>query len=80
MVDGLKINIKNGRFLYNDAFSVSYKSKGVEFNATQLKLNLFWLQCSGVCIDNLSAKSIKLTLPPSKNNDEEASKPLEKIK
>ena len=79
MVDGLKININNGRFLYNDAFSVNYKSKGIEFNATQLKINLFWLQCNGLCIDNLSAKSIKLTLPPSKNNNEEASKPLEKI-
>ena len=79
-VDGLSIDIKNGRFLYNDAFNVRFNSNGLDFNAQQLKLDLFWWQCDGICIDNLSAKSIKLTLPPSAPSEEEApTEPLEKI-
>jgi translocation and assembly module TamB len=79
-VDGLNIDIKNGRFLYNDAFNVSFTNNGLDFNAQQLKLDLYWWQCDGVCIDNVSAKSIKLTLPQSPVGKDEATiEPLEKI-
>ena len=80
LVDGLNIDIKNGRFLYNDVFNVRYNNNGVDFNAQQLKLNLFWWQCDGICIDNLSANTIALTLEQSpKAVAEEPSEPLTKI-
>jgi translocation and assembly module TamB len=80
MVEGLNIELKNGRFIYNDAFNVSFKSNGLVFNAEQMKLNLFWWQCDGLCIDNLSAKKIKLVLPSNQTDEETApSEPLNKI-
>ncbi|WP_076924412.1 translocation/assembly module TamB domain-containing protein [Pseudoalteromonas sp. EB27] len=79
-VDGLHIEIKDGRFIYNDAFNVRFTSNGLDFNAQQLKIDLFWWQCDGICIDNLSAKSIDLTLPKTAESQEEApTEPLEKI-
>ena len=79
-VDGLHIEIKDGRFIYNDAFNVRFTSNGLDFNAQQLKIDLFWWQCDGICIDNLSAKSINLTLPKTADSQEEAAaEPLEKI-
>ncbi|KTD89793.1 autotransporter assembly complex protein TamB [Pseudoalteromonas sp. H71] len=80
VVDGLHIEIKDGRFIYNDAFNVNFKNKGLDFKAQQLKIDLFWWQCDGICIDNLSAKSIKLSLPKTAQiQDETPSEPLEKI-
>ncbi|MDN3396633.1 MULTISPECIES: translocation/assembly module TamB domain-containing protein [unclassified Pseudoalteromonas] len=80
LVDGLTIEIKNGRFLYNDAFNLQFDQNGVSVNAQQLKIDLFWWQCDGICIDNLSAKSIKLTLPKSaENKDDTPTEALEKI-
>ncbi|WP_166420274.1 translocation/assembly module TamB domain-containing protein [Pseudoalteromonas sp. Z1A8] len=79
-VDGLHIEIKNGRFIYNDAFNVRFTNNGLDFNAQQLKIDLFWWQCDGICIDNLSAKSINLTLPKTAESQEEAAaEPLEKV-
>jgi translocation and assembly module TamB len=79
-VDGLHIEIKDGRFIYNDAFNVHFKNNGLDFKAQQIKIDLFWWQCDGVCIDNLSAKSIKLSLPKTAQiQDETPSEPLEKI-
>lgn len=79
-VDGLHIEIKDGRFIYNDAFNVRFASNGLDFNAQQLKIDLFWWQCDGICIDNLSAKSINLTLPKTAESQEAAAaEPLEKI-
>lgn len=79
-VDGLTIEIKNGRFLYNDAFNVRFEQNGLGVNAQQLKIDLFWWQCNGLCIDNLSAKSIKLTLPQSaENKNDTPTAALEKI-
>ncbi|MBQ4800669.1 translocation/assembly module TamB [Pseudoalteromonas sp. MMG006] len=79
-VDGLHIEIKDGRFIYNDAFNVRFENNGLVFNAQQLKIDLFWWQCDGICIENLSAKSIKLTLPKTvEAQDETPSEPLEKI-
>ena len=80
VVDGLHIEIKDGRFIYNDAFNVNFKNNGLDFKAQQLKIDLFWWQCDGICIDNLSAKSIKLSLPKTAQiQDETPSEPLEKI-
>ncbi|ASM49513.1 hypothetical protein PESP_a1390 [Pseudoalteromonas espejiana DSM 9414] len=80
MVDGLNIEIKQGRFLYNNPFNVSFKNQTTDFKAQQLKIDLFWWQCDGVCIDNLSARSIKLVLANTTNNEEETpSEPLAKI-
>ncbi|WP_394191526.1 translocation/assembly module TamB domain-containing protein [Pseudoalteromonas atlantica] len=62
LVDGLSINIKDGRFLYNDAFDVDYKSPSLNFTAKQLKLDLYWWHCDGLCIENLSAKAINLNI------------------
>ena len=79
-VDGLHIEIKDGRFIYNDAFNVRFTNNGLDFNAQQLKIDLFWWQCDGICIDNISAKSINLTLPKSADSQEKAAaEPLEKI-
>ena len=79
-VDGLNIDIKNGRFLYNDTFNVRFKNDGLDFNAQQLKLNLFWWQCDGICIDNFSAKSIDLTLLNTTESQEQIpAQTLEKI-
>ncbi|WP_350633984.1 hypothetical protein, partial [Pseudoalteromonas sp. 2-MNA-CIBAN-0060] len=53
---------------------------GLDFNAKQLKIDFFWWQCDGICIDNLSAKSINLTLTKTAESQEEAAaEPLEKI-
>ena len=80
LVDGLTIEIKNGRFLYNDAFNLQFDQNGLSVNARQLKIDLFWWQCDGICIDNLSAKSIKLTLPKSaENKDDTPTEALEQI-
>lgn len=80
IVDGLHIEIKNGRFVYNDAFNVRFTRNGLDFNAQQLRIDLFWWHCDGICIDNLSAKSINLTLPKTAEAQEEpSSEPLEKI-
>ena len=63
LVDGLQITIKNGRFLYNDSFDVEYKKAGLDFEAKNLKIDLFWWGCNGVCIENISAQRIALVLP-----------------
>ncbi|MFP3448807.1 hypothetical protein, partial [Pseudomonas sp. SIMBA_067] len=43
-------------------------------------LDLFWWHCDGMCIDNLSARSIKLNLPASSSNSPDTSnEPLEQI-
>ena len=67
LVDGLKINLPSGCFLYNDAFDISYDKQGLKFSAKQLKIDLYWWGCDGVCVDNLSAQTIdlKLDTPPS---------------
>jgi translocation and assembly module TamB len=78
LVDGLKIEIKNWRFLYNDAFNLRFERDGLLLDAQQLKLDLFWWHCDGMCIDNLSARSIKLNLPASSSNSPDtSSEPLE---
>ncbi len=80
LVDGLKIEIKNGRFLYNDAFNLRFERDGLLLNAQQLKLDLFWWHCDGMCIDNLSARSITLNLPASSSNSPDTpSEQLEQI-
>ncbi|BDF94740.1 translocation/assembly module TamB domain-containing protein [Pseudoalteromonas sp. KAN5] len=63
LVDGLRIDIKNGRFLYNDSFDVRFQSDGLDFNAKNLKLDLYWWGCEGICIENMSAQAISLKLP-----------------
>ncbi|WP_404340460.1 translocation/assembly module TamB domain-containing protein [Pseudoalteromonas mariniglutinosa] len=67
LVDGLTVNLEEGRFLYNDAFDIDYHQNGLSFSATQLKIDLYWWQCQGLCLDNLSARSVALTLPASDN-------------
>ncbi|WP_212746532.1 hypothetical protein, partial [Pseudoalteromonas sp. S185] len=62
MVDGLHIEIEKGRFLYNNPFNVSFKNQSTDFKAQQLKIDLFWWQCDGLCIENVSARSVKLAL------------------
>ncbi|MBQ4831660.1 translocation/assembly module TamB domain-containing protein [Pseudoalteromonas sp. MMG010] len=80
LVAGLHIELKNGRFIYNDEFNITYRNNGIDFNAQQLKLNLYFLQCDGLCIDNLSAQSIALTLPKTaQTSDDTVTAPLEKI-
>ena len=65
LVDGLQVTIKNGRFLYNDSFDVEFKKDGLDFKAKNLKVDLFWWGCNGICIENISAQSIALVLPQS---------------
>lgn len=62
LVDGLAINIKNGRFLYNDTFDITYRSPSLDFTAEQLKLDLYWWHCDGVCVENFSAKTVALNI------------------
>ena len=62
LVDGLKINVPSGRFLYNDAFDVHFENQGIKLDAKQLKIDLFWWRCDGICLDNLSAQSIDLSI------------------
>ncbi|MEM7389425.1 MAG: translocation/assembly module TamB, partial [Pseudomonadota bacterium] len=62
LVDGLKINLPSGRFLYNDAFDVHFENQGIKLEAKQLKIDLFWWRCDGICLDNLSAQSIDLSI------------------
>ena len=67
-------------FLYNDAFNFRFERDGLLLDAQQLKLDLFWWHCDGMCIDNLSARSIKLNLPASSSNSPDTSnEPLEQI-
>lgn len=62
LVDGLSIKLPSGRFLYNDAFDVHFENQSIKFDAKQLKIDLFWWRCDGVCLDNLSAQSIDLNI------------------
>ena len=62
-VDGLQVKIINGRFLYNDPFDVEFQKDGLHFKATNLKIDLFWWGCNGICIENVSANAITLELP-----------------
>lgn len=62
MVDGLNINIKNGRFLYNDSFDIDYESPSLNFAAKRLKIDLYWWGCDGLCIDNLSAQAVDVDI------------------
>ncbi len=62
LVDGLSINIKNGRFLYNDTFNITYRSPSLDFAAEQLKLDLYWWHCDGVCVESFSAKKVTLNI------------------
>ncbi|TGE83247.1 hypothetical protein C7Y70_11200 [Pseudoalteromonas sp. KS88] len=70
LIDGLSINIKDGRFLYNDAFDVDYTSPSLNLTAKQLKLDLYWWHCDGICIENLSAQAINLNLGNPQTEDE----------
>lgn len=63
LVDGLTIELAEGRFLYNDPFDISFSNEGLNFNAQQLKIDLYWWRCDGICIDNLSASKIAVNLP-----------------
>ncbi|MGO2374278.1 MAG: autotransporter assembly complex protein TamB [Pseudoalteromonas prydzensis] len=65
LVDGLQVTIKNGRFLYNDSFDVEFQKNGLDLKAKNLKVDLFWWGCNGICIENISAQSIALVLPES---------------
>lgn len=57
-----------------------FERDGLLLDAQQLKLDLFWWHCDGMCIDNLSARSIKLNLPASSSNSPDtSSEPLEQI-
>ena len=80
MVDGLHIEIKKGRFLYNNPFNVSFKNHSTDFKAQQLKIDLFWWQCDGLCFENVSARSIKLALGNAPEASQQSnSEPLAKI-
>ncbi len=70
LVDGLSININKGRFLYNDAFDVEYTSPSIELKAKQLKLDLYWWHCDGICIENLSAQTIDVRINDVANANE----------
>ncbi|MCQ8877675.1 translocation/assembly module TamB [Pseudoalteromonas shioyasakiensis] len=70
LVDGLSININKGRFLYNDAFDVEYTSPSIELKAKQLKLDLYWWHCDGICIENLSAQTIDVRINDVANADQ----------
>jgi len=79
-VDGLHIEIKKGRFLYNNPFNVSFKNHSTDFKAQQLKIDLFWWQCDGLCIENVSARSIKLALGNAPEATQQSNQePLAKI-
>ena len=77
LVDGLHIDINNGRFLYNDSFDVRFQQGGLDFNAKNLKIDLYWWGCEGICIENISAQSMALVLPDTSQNlaDDEATVP-----
>ncbi len=80
LVDGLTIKLPSGRFLYNDAFDVYFENQGIKLDAKQLKIDLFWWRCDGICLDNLSAQSIDLNIksqPASTDQSTEAEPEVE---
>lgn len=86
LIDGLTIKLGEGRFLYNDPFDISYNSQGLDFNAQQLKIDLYWWRCDGVCIDNISASNIAVNLPkaegetqPEQETETTSNEPLSKL-
>ncbi|KTF17898.1 translocation/assembly module TamB domain-containing protein [Pseudoalteromonas sp. H105] len=62
LVNGLDINLNKGRLLYNDPIDIVYSSPKLNFSAQHLKLDLYWWRCDGLCIDNVSAKAITVSL------------------
>ena len=70
LVDGLTIKLPSGRFLYNDAFDVFFENQGIMLDAKQLKVDLFWWRCDGICIENLSAQSIDLNIKKQASSTE----------
>lgn len=75
IVAGLQIEIRDTRFFDNKPFSVKYQQQDLQVNASQIRLGINWF-CGGLCIENLSAQSINVTLPDSEplpNKDGELS-------
>ncbi|MFY8272696.1 translocation/assembly module TamB domain-containing protein [Pseudoalteromonas sp. SSDWG2] len=62
LVDGLTVNLEQGRLLYNDPFDVIYQSDSLTLNASSLRLDLALLNCEGVCINNLSVERLDVEL------------------
>lgn len=62
LVDGLEIKLPSGRFLYNDPFDVRYENQAIKLDAKQLKVDLFWWGCNGICLDNISAQNIDVNV------------------
>ena len=73
LIDGLTIKLPSGRFLYNDAFDVHFENQGIKLDAKQLKIDLFWWRCDGICLDNLSAQSIDLNIKSQAASTEQSS-------
>jgi translocation and assembly module TamB len=62
LVNGLDITLDEGRLFYNDPIDIVYSSPTLNFSAQHLKLDLYWWRCDGLCIDNVSAKTITVDL------------------
>jgi len=58
LVDGLSVELPQGRFLYNDPFSVRYHTDAQSIELHGLRLALAWSGCEGLCFDQIAAEQI----------------------
>ncbi|WP_105264397.1 autotransporter assembly complex protein TamB [Pseudoalteromonas sp. T1lg76] len=60
LVDGLNIELKQGRLLANDPFELQYQSDGLTLNAQAVQIDVRIFGCVGVCLDNIAAKRLSV--------------------
>lgn len=81
LVSGLSIKLEDGRFLYQDPFSIIYKNKSININVESITIALNIWQCvygyikneNAVCLDVLSLESAKVKFLNTELNFEKLS-------
>jgi len=81
LVPGLTVKLNDGRFLYQDPFSVIYQDKSIDINIENITIGLNIWHCaygyirneSAVCLDSLTLKTANIKLPDGELNIKELS-------
>ncbi|KJY95277.1 autotransporter assembly complex protein TamB [Pseudoalteromonas ruthenica] len=67
-VDGLRISLKEGRFLYDDPFDISFTSEQISIDAEAVRIDWQLLGCAGLCFRQVGAESLTVQVADQQND------------